>query len=218
MAAIGTTGAATAFAILIAGGAGSPKLHAEASTSIPLTGTWNLDPAHTNVNFAIKHFGISTVRGRFDDVKGAIIANAEHPDQSSVSVTIAAKSIDTNVQMRDDDLRSAHYFDVATYPEITFDSTKILSPSPGLLVAVGNLTIHGVTKEVRLPFVVEGPVKDPFGATRIGIESQVHVTRSEFGIGGQDKLLGGALAEGDDVTITISTEGLPTAPAPTAPK
>jgi len=218
MTVIGVTGTAAAFAVMIAGGTATPKLHADASTSIPLTGTWNLDPAHTNVNFAIKHFGISTVRGRFDDVKGAIIANAQHPDQSSVSVTIAAKSIDTNVQMRDDDLRSAHYFDVATYPEITFDSTKILSPSPGLLIAVGNLTIHGVTKEVRLPFVVEGPVKDPFGGTRIGVETQVHVSRSDFGVGGKDTLLDGALAEGDDVTITISTEALPATPAPAAPK
>ncbi len=180
-----------------------------ATASLPLTGNWTIDPAHTNVNFGIRHFGISQVRGRFDDVAGTIAADATHPEKSLVQVTIQSTSIDTNVKMRDDDLRSDHYFDVAKYPTITFQSTQIKKGKNGGFVANGNLTMHGVTKTVALPFHVSGPIKDAFGGTRFGLETAVHVNRLDYGIGNGQALADGDMAIGNDVAIVISVEAVP---------
>jgi polyisoprenoid-binding protein YceI len=177
-------------------------------TSAPIAGSWSVDPAHTNVTFAIKHMGISLVRGRFDDIAGAIVADPDHLDKSSVQFTIQSTSIDTNVKMRDDDLRSATYFDVAKYPTITFQSTKIEKKKRDY-VAYGNLTIHGVTKPIALPFTVSGPIHDPFGGVRFGILTNIHLSRLDYGVGAADKFSTGVLAIGDDVDVAISLEGVP---------
>ena len=173
-----------------------------------IAGAWTVDPAHTNINFAIKHMGISLVRGRFDDIAGSVVADPDHLDKSSVSFTIQATSIDTNVKMRDDDLRSATYFDVAKYPTITFQSTRIEKKRHDY-VAYGDLTIHGVTKQVALPFTVSGPIHDPFGGVRFGILTGIHLNRLDYGVGGDDKFTTGVLAIGSDVDVTISMESVP---------
>jgi polyisoprenoid-binding protein YceI len=206
-----TLGAA-AFGLALAGAWTSslPGVHADTTApSIPLTGNWTIDPAHTNVNFGIRHFGISQVRGRFDDVAGTIVADAEHPEKSSVSVTIQTAGINTNVKMRDDDLRSANYFDAAKYPQITFQSTKIEKGKNGGFIADGDLTIHGVTKTVALPFHVSGPIKDPFGGTRFGLETEVHINRLDYGVGNGQTIADGDFAEGKDVDVVISVEAVP---------
>jgi polyisoprenoid-binding protein YceI len=181
---------------------------------LTLTGTWVPDPAHTNVVFSIQHLGISIVRGRFDDFAGTIVADADHPEKSSVQFTIQTAGIDTSVKMRDDDLRSSHYFDAANYPTITFVSTKVDKGRHGDYVAHGDLTIHGVTKHIALPFTINGPIHDPFGGVRFGVLAHITLNRSDFGVGGQNILPTGAPAIGNDVDVDISLEAVP----PKAPK
>ena len=214
---LGTVLGAAAFGLTLVGAWTGSRSGVQAqapAAAIPLTGTWTIDPAHTNVNFGIRHFGISQVRGRFDDVAGTIVADAAHPEQSSVQVTIQSASINTNVKMRDDDLRSANYFDAAKYPQITFQSTKVEKAKDGGFIADGNLTIHGVTKTVALPFHVSGPIKDPFGGTRFGLETEVHLNRIDYGVGNGQTIANGDFAEGKDVDVVISVEAVP-AKAPT---
>jgi len=180
---------------------------------VPLTGNWVADPMHTNVVFTIQHLGISLVRGRFDDMAGTISADSEHPEKSSVQFTIQTASIDTNVKMRDDDLRSKNYFDAATYPTITFVSTSVEKGKHGGYVAHGDLTIHGITKNIALPFTINGPIHDPFGGVRFAVLTHVVLNRQDFGVGGHDVISNGSLAIGNDVDIDISLEAVPPKPA-----
>ena len=179
-------------------------------TSAPPAGSYNVDPAHTNVNFAISHLGLSLVRGRFDDISGSIVADPDNLANSSVDITMKADSIDTSVKMRDDDLRGKNYFDVATYPTLTFKSTKIEKAHgrDGNYAAIGDLTIHGVTKSVRLPFSVSGPIYDPWGKIRLGLLTHIQLKRTDFGVGSHDLLSNGNMAIGDDVDVTISLEAV----------
>jgi len=180
--------------------------------AIPLSGTWNIDPMHTSATFNIRHMGLSNVQGRFDEISGTIVANEEHPELSSVEVTIPATSVDTDVKMRDDDLRGEHYLDVAKYPTITFKSTSVKHNKDSRYTAVGDLTIHGVTKQISLPFDVYGPIKDPFGSPRFGLSTAIIVNRLDYGVGPTDKLAAGQLAVGENVNIHLNVEGTPPAP------
>jgi polyisoprenoid-binding protein YceI len=117
--------------------------------------TWQIDPMHTAAQFSVRHMGISTVRGAFTKVSGSVQYDAADPSKSTIDVTIDASSVDTRVTMRDNDLRSPAFFDVAKYPTLTFKSRRVEPAGSGTLRVVGDLTIHGVTKEVMLE--VEGP-------------------------------------------------------------
>lgn len=198
-----------AFGGWTAGDARAQTPAAKAAAPVPSTGTWTIDPAHSNVNFAIRHMGISTVRGRFDDVAGTIVADAANPEKSSVQVTIKTASIDTDIKMRDDHLKSPDFLDAAKYPEITFRSTRIEKRQNGGFVAHGNLTMHGVTKPVALPFKVAGPIADPQAGGRFGVETQVRLNRQDYGIKYGQVLGNGALAIANDVDVTISLEAVP---------
>lgn len=118
------------------------------------TQTWYLDPPHSAAQFSVRHMGISTVRGTFTKVNG-VVEDSSDLSKASVNVTIDASSVDSRVEMRDKDLRSDHFFDVAKYPEITFKSKRVEAAGAGKLKVTGDLTIHGVTKEVVLD--VDGP-------------------------------------------------------------
>ena len=169
--------------------------------AVAQTGTWQIDPNHSTAQFAVKHLGVSTVRGAFTKVSGSATYDAANPSKDSVDVTIDASSVDTRVQMRDNDLRSPNFFDVQKYPTITFKSKQAKSAGSGKLQLVGDLTIHGVTKEVVLD--VDGPsaqIKDPWGNQRIGASATTKINRNDFGI----KSLPGVI--GDDISITIDTE------------
>jgi len=127
------------------------------------TTTWKIDPLHTAAQFAVKHMMISTVRGEFKGVTGAVIWDDQDVTKSSVDVTIDAKTVNTGEEKRDQDLRSANFFEVEKFPTLTFKSKKVESAGAGKLKITGDLTMHGVTKEVVLD--VEGPsaaVKDPW--------------------------------------------------------
>ena len=171
----------------------------------PLTGTWTIDPVHTDIGFTIGHLGLSQVQGRFDTVSGTIVADKAHLANSSVQFTIQVDSVNTNNGMRDSDLKSKAYFDVATYPTITFQSTSVSKTATGY-AAVGNLTIKGVTKTISLPFKVEGPIVDPWGSSRIGIVTSTVIDRVAYGVGGNDKLSDGSWAIGKTVAVAISLE------------
>lgn len=165
--------------------------------------TWQIDPAHSSAQFAVKHLGISTVRGAFTSVKGNVQFDDQDITKSSVDVTIEVNSVDTRVPDRDKDLRSDHFFDADHYATITFKSKKVEQLSPGRLRVIGDLTIHGATKEVALE--MDGPsaaIKDPWGNQRMGISGATKVSRKDFGIGSSYP----AAMIGDDVSITIDAE------------
>ena len=169
--------------------------------AVAATSDWQIDPAHSSAQFAVKHLAISTVRGAFTSVKGAVQLDDKDITKSTVDVTIDVNSVDTRVATRDKDLRSDHFFDVERFPTITFKSKKVEQVAPGKLKVVGDLTIHGVTKEVALD--VDGPsapIKDPWGNQRIGINASSKITRQEFGITYGPGIIG------DEVSITIDAE------------
>ncbi|HEX8814882.1 MAG TPA: YceI family protein [Terriglobales bacterium] len=163
--------------------------------------TWQLDPPHSAAQFAVKHFGISTVRGTFTKVSGTVTYDDANPTKATVQATIDAASVDTRVENRDKDLRGPNYFDVEKFPTITFQSKKVEVAGEGKLKVTGDLTMHGVTKEVILE--VDGPsavMKDMHGNMRRGASATTKINRHDFGVNG------GAAAVGDDVTITLDVE------------
>jgi len=171
-----------------------------AATGFQQEGNFTVDPAHTCIGFDIGHLGISRVQGRFSKPIGSLHADAKNVSNSSVKITIDASSVDTAVAPRDADLRSPNFFDVARYPQITFISTSI-SKRGRSYVALGNLTMHGVTKPVTIKFKAYGPIKDPWGNTRIGVLSEpLTIHRSDFG------MTFDAPSVSDDVTIRLSLE------------
>ncbi len=177
-----------------------------AALSLPVaaaTSEWQIDPAHSSAQFAVKHLSISTVRGAFTSVKGTVQFDNTDITKSSVDVTIDVNSVDTRVEARDKDLRSDHFFDVEHYPTMTFKSTKIEQVAPGKLKVVGNLTIHGITKEATLD--VDGPtspIKDPWGNQRVGLNASTKILRKDFGVGTSY----GPAMIGDEISITIDAE------------
>src|SRR5882724_8725201 len=165
------------------------------------TETWKIDPAHSATQFSVRHMGISTVRGQFQKVTGTVQYDAKDVSKTSLEATIDTTSIDTRVEMRDNDLRGPNFFDVQKYPALTFKSKKAESAGEGKLKITGDLTIHGVTKEVVLD--VEGPsavVKDPKGNSHIGASATTTVNRKDFGVNGAATMVG------DDVSITLDVE------------
>jgi len=164
-------------------------------------GTWQIDPNHSAAQFSVRHLGVSTVRGAFTKVSGTAKYDPADPSKTALDATINADSVDTRVEMRDKDLRSAHFLDVEKYPTITFRSKHVKAAGDGKLQIVGDLSIHGVTKEVSLD--VDGPsapIKDPWGNRRIGASASTKINREDFGITGAPGVVG------DEITITIDTE------------
>jgi polyisoprenoid-binding protein YceI len=163
--------------------------------------TWQLDPPHSSAQFAVRHLGVSAIRGAFTKVSGTVLYDPANLAKSSIQTTIDATSVDTRVDMRDNDLRSSNYLDVQKYPTITFKSKKIEAAGAGKLKVTGDLTIHGVTKEVVLD--VDGPsapMKDPWGNQRMGASASTKINRMDFGVAGAPGLVG------DDITITLDIE------------
>ena len=170
--------------------------------------SWKIDPNHTAAQFSVRHMGISTVRGAFTKVTGSVDYDPANVAKTSLEATIEAASVDTRVEMRDNDLRSPNYFDAAKYPTITFKSKSVQAAGEGKLKIVGDLTIHGTTKEVTLD--VDGPsapVTDPRGNAHMGASATTTVKRTDFGVGSSSSMVG------EDITITIDTELLRPAPA-----
>jgi len=176
-------------------------------------GTWQLDPMHTQVEFAVKHLGMMTVRGHFADVKTSGNIDVEHPEASSVNVVIQTASIRTDNERRDSDLRTSNILGVEDYPTITFQSTKIEAAGTDQYTMTGDLTIKGTTQAVTLAVVKYGDFNDPVMGHRIGYGAETRINRKDFGLN-VDMLLDGRLVIGDEILITIQGELVETADEP----
>lgn len=169
--------------------------------------TWAIDPDHSNVGFKVKHLMISNVKGSFDKYAGTVEIDDKDITKSKVEVSIDTNSINTNVQKRDDHLRSVDFFDVAKYPAMTFVSKKVARVGNDRLKVTGNLTLHGITREVVLD--VEGPTKeskDPWGNIRRGATATTKINRKDFGLLWNKALETGGVVVGEEVQITLEVE------------
>lgn len=167
---------------------------------------WNIDPMHSSANFTIKHMMIAKVHGGFEKLSGSLSLDSSDITKSSIEAVIDASSINTREAQRDTHLKSADFFDVEKYPTLNFKSTKVEKDGDDLKVT-GDLTIHGITKEVVL--AVEGPtaeMKDPYGNIKIGISATTKIKRKDFGLTWNAALEAGGVLVGDDVTISLDVQ------------
>jgi polyisoprenoid-binding protein YceI len=170
------------------------------------TSSWTIDPKHSTAQFTVRHLAISNVSGNFTNVTGTIDLNEKDITQSQVSAVIDVSSVDTRVSDRDKDLRSPNFFDVEKYPTIEFKSKRIVN-SGGKLQVIGDLTMHGTTREVTLD--VDGPtpeLNDPWGNVRRGFSASTTLNRKDFGLTYNHALKTGEAVVGDNVKIQIDLE------------
>jgi len=168
---------------------------------------WALDPQHSSAQFAVKHLMISTVRGEFHGLTGIVNWDDKDITKSTVDVSIDTSTVDTHEPDRDKDLKSPNFFDVAQFPTMTFKSKKIEQAGAAKLKVTGDLTIHGITKEVTLD--VEGPtppIKDPWGKTRTALSATTTINRQDFAVKWNHTMDGGGVVVSDTVNITIDAE------------
>lgn len=176
-----------------------------AAASVRAADTYEIDPAHSSIGFSISHLVISKVKGKFNDFTATLAYDSEAKAIKVSSATIKTASIDTGIQKRDDHLRSADFFDAEKHPEITF-KTKSVEKKDGQWIANGTFTLHGVSKEIALPFKLNGPIKDPWGNTRVGIEAKLTIDRKDYGLTWNKALEAGGVLVGDEVEIEIQAE------------
>jgi polyisoprenoid-binding protein YceI len=170
------------------------------------TSTWAIDPNHSTAQFTVRHLGISNVSGNFTKVSGTVALNDKDITQSLVNATIDVNSVDTRVADRDKDLRSPNFFDAEKYPTIEFKSKRIVN-NGGKLQLVGDLTLHGTTREVTLD--VDGPtpeISDPGGNLRRGFSATTIINRKDFGVIWNNTLKTGEAVVGDNVKIQVDVE------------
>lgn len=175
------------------------------------TTTWQIDPTHSAVEFAVKHMMFTTVRGRFKDIQGTIEFDEQNPANSRVDVTIGAASIDTGVADRDGHLRSGDFLNADEFPTLTFRSTRVEGAAKGegdRLEVTGELTIRGVAKEVTLDAVYEGTGKDPWGGTRAGVRATAKIDRRDWGLTWNQALETGGILVGNDIRIEIEMQAV----------
>ena len=168
--------------------------------------TWNLDVTHTNVEFAVKHLMISTVKGRFADVTGTVTADPANPGASTVDVTIGTASIDTRQEQRDGHLRSPDFFDAEKWPSIRFVGKKVEGDVQNEFRLIGDLTIRDVTREIKLDVTNEGSVRDPWGNDRVGFSAKGKFDRRDYGLTWNAALETGGFVVSDEVKISIDAE------------
>jgi polyisoprenoid-binding protein YceI len=176
-----------------------------------VAGTWTIDPVHSDVAFTVRHMMVSKVRGHFTRFEGELFL-APNPLDSTVTAAIDLSSIDTNNPQRDDDLRSANYLQIETHPTMTYRSTAIRHNEDGFDVD-GELTLHGVTRQVPLTLDVNGFTRDPYGGTRAGFSATAEVSRRDFGITTEIPMDGGGVVVGDKIQIFIEIEAVLVQPA-----
>jgi polyisoprenoid-binding protein YceI len=169
--------------------------------------TWEVDPTHSSVAFAVRHMMISTVRGRFGSFTATAVGDPASPETAKIEASIDVASIDTDNEKRDTHLKSPDFFDAAQFSKMTFKSKKIEGAGAGKYKVTGDLTLHGVTKEVVLE--VEGPTKPvTMGNTKAGAHATAKINRKDFGITWNKAMDGGGVVVGDDVDVTIDVEAI----------
>jgi polyisoprenoid-binding protein YceI len=175
--------------------------------ALSLAATWQIDPDHSSFQFKVRHLMVSNVKGDFTKMKGAVTMDDKDVSNLNVELTIDAASVNTSHAKRDEHLRAADFFDVAKYPTITFVSKKVIKDGPDRLKVTGDLTMHGVTREVTVN--VDGPtqeVKDPWGNLRRGATGTAKINRKDFGLTWNRALEAGGVVVGEDVDIFIEIE------------
>jgi polyisoprenoid-binding protein YceI len=168
------------------------------------TGSYNLDPNHSYIGFRIMHMGLAEVPGRFKDFSGTVNYDGADVTKSSVNFTAKVTSVDTGVERRDNHLRNKDFFEVETYPDMTFKSTKVEKKGKDLLVT-GDFTLKGVTKQVTFPFTINGMNKDDKGV-KMGVSAATTINRQDYGVKWGNKLPDGTLALSDTVKIDLQLE------------
>lgn len=172
------------------------------------TTTWQIDPAHSSVEFSVKHLMFSRVRGRFDRFGGTIVANGGDLTNHSVDVEIETASISTGDEKRDEHLRSPDFFDAQKYPTISFKSTTIEAKGDDRYLVVGDLTMHGETNQAELDMTFNGSGMSPFGMEVAGYTAETQINRTEYGLTWNAALESGGVMVGDTVKITLDIEAL----------
>jgi polyisoprenoid-binding protein YceI len=179
------------------------------ATALPITEIatkWQLDPAHSNVEFAVRHLMIATVKGRFGDMTGSVTLNPDNPFDVNVDVTIDTTSIDTRQAQRDAHLRSADFFNVEQWPAIQFRGNRIEGNADGEFKLYGDLTIRDVTRPIVLEVTKEGEGRDPWGGTRAAFSAKGKIDRRDFGLTWNQALETGGVVVGDEIKISIDAE------------
>lgn len=174
-------------------------------THVALAAEFKVDKAHTNVGFRVAHLVVAKTTGSFNDFDASFTYDPEDMGSFSLMATIQVASIDTNVEQRDNHLRSSDFFDAENHPTITFTSTSLTMGQDGIVV-IGDLTIRGVTQQIELPITIVGPVQGPGGAVVVGIEGRTTINRHDFGVAWNNTLDNGSLIVGEEVRIEIDAE------------
>ena len=167
--------------------------------------SYTVDPEHSHIGFSVRHFAVSSVRGEFKDFSATLLIDEKNPTASSVELRIKTNSIFTDHEQRDAHLKSADFLDVENHPELVFKSTKLEKKGEDFL-ATGNLTLHGVTREIQMEINLAGPLLDPLKMMRIGIEGDVTIDRHDYGVSWSRVMDNGGLFVGNDVKISFSLE------------
>lgn len=179
----------------------------------PQPGEYNLDPSHTHVGFAVKHFGLSKVRGQFEEFSG-VVTVGENPLESSVSATIQTESFNSRDNDRDTHIKSGDFLEVDKFPTMTFQSTGLKQDGDDEYILTGDLTIKDVTRPVELEVEFEGAIVDPYGLDRIAFNAETEIDRTEWGLDFMAALETGGLIVGKKVKITLEVEAVKPADVP----
>jgi polyisoprenoid-binding protein YceI len=177
-------------------------------TTLDLTGTWDIDPAHTRLGFAARHAMVATVRGGFDVFSGTIVLDHANPSASSAEVEVDAASISTGNEQRDQHLRSADFLDVESYPKITFRSTSAEQVDADTYTMVGDLTIKDRSHPVTLELDFQGSSTDPFGNVRAGFEGRTTINRKDWGLTWNVAIEGGGILVGEKVKLELDVSAI----------
>jgi len=168
--------------------------------------TWNIDPSHSSIRFAVDHMVISEVEGIFSKYEGSVIATKADFSDAKINFTVDVSSVNTDNAKRDEHLRGADFFETEKYPKMTFVSTSVTKTGTGKYNLKGKLTLHGVTKEIALAMIYGGTTKDPWGNTKAGLKVTGVINRTDFGLKYNSVLEAGSLMIGEEVTITAKVE------------
>ena len=179
------------------------------TATLPTTRTtWNVDSTHANVAFGVRHLMISTVRGSFGEVAGTIVIDRDDPTTAKADITIGVASIDTRNAQRDEHLRSADFFDAATFPSMSFKSTRVTKKSDDTYAVAGDLTMRGVAKPATLVVTIDGTGNDPWGNARAAWSGTTTIDRRDWGLTWNQALEAGGVAVGHDIKITFEIEAV----------
>lgn len=173
-----------------------------------INGDWEFDPEHTRIGFSARHAMITSVRGSFNEVKGLLHVDVDHPENCSAVVTLSVASVDTRNAKRDEHLRSGDFFDAEKWPAITFVSTSIEEVDENALAVIGDLTIRDVTKQIMIPLAVTGVEQDAFGALRAGFEGTRRLERRDFGLEWNMPLDSGGVLVSERITLEFEISAI----------